>query len=473
MIGIVVSNADHASTHIGEKLLEVRSWTEHEDTDTPDDRGGGTYYTTPGFELRTFEELHIYLGDPTPAFAAPEALECIIFVSRHAGNTGKLLTAHVTGNFGAAEYGGTDGGLTRAAPNTQKAIVDAFDRFAPEDYDLGIECTHHGPSELSVPSLFAEVGSDEPQWRDPDAAEAVARAVLAVGRTPADRFDDTATPRHVVGFGGGHYAPRFTRIVTDTDWAVGHIGADWQLEAMGPVEENPEVIERAFEQSNAEHAIVEGTKPALTATIEDLGYHVVSETWVRTVGDRSLELVSELESELSPIDNGLRFGDVSVESADAVDIWPLPAELVAAASGVDLNATYQAVKTNAVAFETTEGATKPTDRVAIPTKDSEDTPNEHYDAIVDELMGVLEPKYDSIERGGEDSEDGDDGETVIARTTGFDPSLAETLGIPEGPAFGKLAAGQSVEVDGRTIDPTAVTTEQVDRFPIPSTTENC
>ncbi len=465
MIGIVVSNADHASTHIGEKLLDVRSWTEHEDTDTPDDRGGGTYYTTPGFELRTFEELHIYLGDPTPAFAAPKALECIIFVSRHAGNTGKLLTAHVTGNFGAAEYGGTDGGLARAAPNTQKAIVDTFDRFAPEDYDIGIECTHHGPSELSVPSLFAEVGSDEPQWRDPDAAEAVARAVLAIGGTPPDRLDDTGTPRHVVGFGGGHYAPRFTRIVTDTDWAVGHIGADWQLEAMGPAEENPEIIERAFEQSNAEHAVVEGTKPDLEATIANLGYRVVTETWIRTVDDRPFGLVAALESKLSSIDEGLRFGAVSVESADAVEIWPLPAELVAAASGVDLDTTYATVETHAVAFETTEGATKPTERVAVATDGSSDISNKHYDAIVDGLIDVLEPKYDSIER---DTEDGDDGETVIARTTGFDPSLAATLGIPEGPAFGKLAAGEPVEVDGRTIDPKAVTTEQVDRFPVPS-----
>jgi ribonuclease Z len=35
----------------------------------------------------------------------------------------------------------------------------------------------------------------------------------------------------------------------------------------------------------------------------------------------------------------------------------------------------------------------------------------------------------------------------------FDPARARDLGIPEGPLWGKLHHGQSVEVDGRTIEP--------------------
>jgi D-aminoacyl-tRNA deacylase len=55
---------------------------------------------------------------------------------------------------------------------------------------------------------------------------------------------------------------------------------------------------------------------------------------------------------------------------------------------------------------------------------------------------------------------------VVARETAFDPDLAATLGVPEGPAFGRLADGKSVEVDGETIAPETVSRERTDRFPI-------
>ena len=54
MLAIVVSRADSASGHIGDHLLDVESWTEHEDDRRSDAEGGGTYYRTHGAELRTF-----------------------------------------------------------------------------------------------------------------------------------------------------------------------------------------------------------------------------------------------------------------------------------------------------------------------------------------------------------------------------------------------------------------------------------
>ncbi|MFO7832859.1 MAG: hypothetical protein R6V31_02085, partial [Halohasta sp.] len=129
----------------------------------------------------------------------------------------------------------------------------------------------------------------------------------------------------------------------------------------------------------------------------------------------------------------------------------LPDELIGAANGVDADAIWAAVADNTVAFETVEGGTLPAGQAAVAAAAD-------LDRLVDRLAGLLESKYESVERV--------DGE-VVARQTGFDPSKAATLGVPEGPKFGKLAAGEAVTVNGKTVEPHVVESRQVDRFPVP------
>ena len=53
-----------------------------------------------------------------------------------------------------------------------KSILMEMKRLAEQKglkYDVTLEVTHHGPTELSVPSLYAEIGSTEIQWKDPEA----------------------------------------------------------------------------------------------------------------------------------------------------------------------------------------------------------------------------------------------------------------------------------------------------------------
>jgi D-aminoacyl-tRNA deacylase len=440
VIAIVVSRADSASEHIGDHLLDLREWTAREDDGRDDGAGGGTYYVHDGFELRTFEDLHIYLDRPADAFSEPPAL--LVFVSRHSGDTGALLTAHFTGNFGPAEYGGDAGAFSAAAPNAQKAVVAALADHAPEGYDVGVECTHHGPTDVGAPSMFVELGSDERQWTDAAAARAVARAVLELDGV------DAHGDRQVVGFGGGHYAPRFTRIVRETDWAVGHVGADWGLDAMGDPRANEDVLARAFEASRADVAVVDGEREGLVKAVESVGRRVVSETWVRETEGVPRSLVGEVEAATSAVDDGLRFGDRAVGYDGEWTVRPLPTELVEAARGVDAAATFEAASASLVAFETDEGAT-------VPRGDAVVASDADYEALVDALAGILEAKYDEVERV--------DGE-VVARTTGFDPEKATALGVPEGPEFGRLAAGDPVIVDGETVTPEAVTSEREVRF---------
>ncbi len=437
MLGIVVSRADVASVQIGERLLALADWREEEDSTRPDAEGGGTYYTREGVELREFEDLHLHLEGSARAFTDPDLLA---FVSRHAGKTGPLLTAHFTGNIGPAEYGGADGQLTQAAPGAHNRVLAGLNEHAPEGYDVGMECTHHGPSQVGVPSLFVEVGSAEPQWRDPEAARAVARAVLDLAGTSPD------ADRGVVGFGGGHYAPRFTRIRGETDWAVGHIAADWGLDAMSQAGiDRSGVIEQVFEQSGVTRAVIDGNRPAIERAVNDLGYETVSETWVRETTGVHLGLLARLEDVLTGIESGLRLGDPATDAdRDALFETVSPdANLLTTLHSIDAERTRAIVSADALAFETAEHGTRVAGSLAVQPG--------AYDTILGSLCRVLSERFETVDR--------TTGEIIVTGRT-FDPALACELGVPEGPAFGTLADGDSIEVDGRTIEPSDVHTRK-------------
>ncbi|MFT4945102.1 MAG: D-aminoacyl-tRNA deacylase [Halovenus sp.] len=455
MLGIVVSRADSASVHIGEQLLEVADWERHEDDTRSDAAGGGTVYRADGVSLREFEALHLDLERPAEVFEAPTLL---VFASRHSGETGQLLTAHHTGNAGAADYGGEPCAFARACPNAHARVLAALADHAPEGYDVGMECTHHGPTAVGAPSMFVEVGSSQPEWDDPAAARAVARAILDLRDVPPDRPGEDRSRRQLVGLGGGHYAPRFERVVRETDWAVGHLLADWGLTALDEAATDDRestrraVLDRVFQESKAAYALVDGDRPGLEATVADLGYRPVGETWVRETSGVDLGFARAVERAVTTVAEGLRFGVAAPGTDERVrggwTVETLPRDLLDEAFGIDREQTRAAVADTALAFETAEGGTRPTETVVL----SEASDRER---IVERLVDVLGTRYDSLER-----RNG----ALLAREEVFDPDLARTLGVPEGPAFGRLSGGQPVEVDGETIPPGAVTRERERQF---------
>ncbi|MDQ2049246.1 D-aminoacyl-tRNA deacylase [Natronolimnohabitans sp. A-GB9] len=446
-LAIVESRADRASVHICDRLRELADWEVHEDESRSAADGGGTYYRleteSTGVELRSFEAFHLELESPVDAFDCEPDL--LVFASRHSGETGPLLTGHFTGNFGPAEFGGEDNAVAAACPNALARLRSAFDEYAPAGYDVGMECTHHGPTDVGCPSLFAELGSDEAQWDDPDGAEAVARAILELRGVSPHREEQ------VVGFGGNHYAPRFERIVRETPWAVGHIAADWGLEAMGHPDAHRDVLAAAFEASEADLAVVDGEWPVLEETIADLGYRTVGETWLREVGDRPLELVDAVESELGTVEDGTRFGEIRESSCTVLE---LSGELIDTAEGIDPDRVREIVAGHTVAFATENGGSRVGTQVAVPDADTDDAADAREE-IVAELAAVLEAKYDTVRL---------EDDAVVAERTAFDPELAREVGVPEGPKFGALADGESVTVDGETVSPERVCRRQTDRF---------
>jgi len=457
MLGIVVSNADPASTNIGRQLLDLAEWERLADADRPAAAGGGTVYRTEGAELREFDGRHLDLERPAEAFGD---LDLLVFASKHAGDTGPLLTAHHTGNFGPADHGGDPFSLARACPNAHARVLSALDARAPEGYDVGMECTHHGPTDVGAPSMFVEVGSSSDQWADDDAARAVAGAILDLQGVTPDREperdggseDPDRLRRHLVGVGGGHYAMRFERVVRETDWAVGHVAPDWGLDAMEDLDspESQAVLERGFEASRAAYALVDGGRAEVAQALERAGGRVVSETWVRETDGVPLAFVHAVEADVRPVAEGLRFGDRAAGYDGCFVVGSLPADLLAEANGIDRERTRDLLEQAALAFGTDQGGT----RVAGPVVLADRTDRE---SVVTGLLDVLRERYDSVERG--------DGE-ALARQQRFDPGKARTLGVPEGPKFGRLADGEPVEVDGDRIPPDAVTEEQVQRFPL-------
>ncbi|MFB6124625.1 MAG: D-aminoacyl-tRNA deacylase [Halanaeroarchaeum sp.] len=433
MIGIVVSRADSASAAIGEHLLAARDWTEVE----PD------VHRTEGFELRHYDEWHLHLTDVASEFADPDSL---VFASRHSGETGKLLSAHFTGNFGAAELGGEDRDLATPCPVAHKRVIRTLDDNAPEGWDVAMECTHHGPTTVGAPSMFVELGSSESEWGDPAGAEAVAQAILALGEEQpgAETTDETRT---VVGFGGNHYAPRPTRLLLETDVAFGHVAADWSLEDLGLPAAHEDVIDEMFERSGAECALFDGEHPAVEEVIEDLGYRVVSETWLRETDGRPMELVESVEDRLSTVAAGLRFGEATADPEDLL-VVDIDDDLLRACHAADLDGTVAAVAAHAVAYETEENGNRVAGAAAFPDGAA-------YEAFLDDAVEMLSAEYDRVSRS--------DGVIEAERST-FDPALAHEAGVPEGPKFGTLAAGEPVTVDGETVEPADVETEEIRRF---------
>ena len=440
MLGIVVSRADEASVHVGDRLRALVEWTASTDGSRPPADGGGTVWRTDGAELRTFDGLHIELEGVAEPFDAPTHLA---FASRHSGDTGPLLTAHATGNFGPAPYGGEPDRLAMAAPGAMAAAVDALAAHAPAGYEVGFECTHHGPTDLDVPSLFVEVGSAEEQWRDPAAATAVAEAILAL------RGVEPLVERSFVGLGGGHYAPRFTRIVRETDWAVGHVAADWGLEAAGDARET--LLRQAFDRSGARLGVVDGDRPELVERVEGLGYRVVGERWLRETDGVPLRTVEAFEARLTTVDNGLRFGRPArtADDGSTVEVREPAESLLAAVNAIDAGRVRDAVAAEAVAFETAEAGNRVAGRVAVADHDA-------WARLEASLVELLRERYVTVDVSAEAIE-------VTERV--FDPERARALGVEPGPAFGKLAGGAAVVVDGRPVAPEAVHVTRRHRFP--------
>jgi len=89
---------------------------------------------------------------------------------------------------------------------------------------------------LKTPCCFIEVGSIEPQWRDEKAGMVIAETIME-----KTRFPECKT---VIGVGGLHYNPKFTRIALETEYAFSHMCPKYALPNF-----DQEMLEKALNAS--------------------------------------------------------------------------------------------------------------------------------------------------------------------------------------------------------------------------------
>lgn len=225
---ILFSENNLASMNIAKKLIANHGFVKKESA-SPEGTSLGEAM------METWEREGVQLIDTK----APTILDvptdydtdCIIVLSTHKSKTpGKMLTAHVPGNWDKADMGGEPRTLNIAHGLMLKKLIKAVDeenRKQGLDWPVCLEADHHGPT-CDVPILFIEIGNDEGQWANERAANVVADAVASA------IFDKTQNtePETVFAVGGGHYQRALTKLVIESDIAVGHMAPKYAIDAM-------------------------------------------------------------------------------------------------------------------------------------------------------------------------------------------------------------------------------------------------
>lgn len=225
-IAIISSRSDPASTNIALRLEELADWETRAVK-------GIEYKIYRGYRLIFIDGELIHLrGLDFYLSSLGISPDLIVFASRHKAKEGMpWLGGHFTGIIG------DDGSFEISAASAVglKAYLSRIASDRPSGFGLSAEATHHGPTDISIPSFFAEIGSSIHEWSDPVAGNAAAKAILslesAIWRDGSLKSQASSQPI-ILGFGGGHYVQRQTELILETGAAFGHMFSKYQADAL-------------------------------------------------------------------------------------------------------------------------------------------------------------------------------------------------------------------------------------------------
>jgi D-aminoacyl-tRNA deacylase len=152
-----------------------------------------------------------------------------VFLSKHAAESNVLaLTCHNTGNFSDANFGGYNRQVCIPHPSLQKLYIQNLwsARTNFPEFQITIEATHHGPTALSKPALFIEIGTTENEWNNVNLCNSVAQIIIDVMNKKQKSY-----PMGIC-FGGTHYSDKFTSELIHGSYSLGTVIPKYAFEQM-------------------------------------------------------------------------------------------------------------------------------------------------------------------------------------------------------------------------------------------------
>jgi D-aminoacyl-tRNA deacylase len=360
--------------------------------------------------------------------------DLLIFLSRHSSvHPVPVLTVHVTGNFRTADVGGTPRTLAPAATGMMQATLRMLSRHCPEGYRVSYEVTHHGPTALSLPSFFVEIGSTEKEWTDLAAGKAVAESVLSAS---------PANPVPLVGFGGTHYAARETEIALTSRGAFGHIAHTREIATL-----DEEMVRAMMEKSGAVAAYIDRKAldredlGNLSSLLKRLSVLRLTESEIMALGHLSWNTYRKVREMAEQVSSDAR-----------CYIHNLQGEGILCTVRIDPVLLGETVKSGEP--DLIQNLEK-MPLIHLSAQDNRLLPDFiTYESHSSQIINDLNTLCVKIIRNKEITATEKD--TLIIHKVRFDPHKARELGVPPGPSYKHLAEGQAVRVDDRVISPDMV-----------------
>jgi len=256
-----------------------------------------------------------------------------------------------------------------------------------------------------------------------------------------------------VGFGGTHYAPRQTALILSTDITFGHIFPSHALDELDEI-----MISQAFLKSGADFAYFDRKsmkreqREKLSKIIEAIGFEVLKESDIREMDGIPWKFCLQLRKrvkEICPsgktvITEGIKCALSSCQSCicPGVKIARISPGLLSEAEKLDKNALKVFLCDHNIAYiEYEDGRFA---HILIGLDDS--CARLAAEELRDKCMEIIKKHYDvCLDKG-----------IMQISDRKFSPRLAKSFGIEDLQLYGKLARGESVVIDGKTINPEMV-----------------
>lgn len=227
MIGIVYSTMDPAGSGIAGYLVSSLKPTKSHIC-----KDAEVCYQGEGYIIAGYTEDVLYFDFLDHSL--PDKVSFYVVLSRHASEAQvKSYTVHATGNFtDTAIAGGKPRELGIAQPRAMwtllRALYESRESYRRFDYEVSYEATHHGPTSLSRPLVFIEIGSSIEEWNDTVNHSVVGSAVMKL----IEIYPNLPSCIVSIGIGGGHYARKHTELSLSENVCYSHIASKYVLDSL-------------------------------------------------------------------------------------------------------------------------------------------------------------------------------------------------------------------------------------------------